>query len=126
MAKFFLVFFLVYLNSVEGQRCDQLPSQSAISSDLAAAAGLSSVELTEGFHNCIVYGEATGRAFTQTTITGRFNAGSRMGQIMYTCVGSAWIPSDVTLDVGVTQNVMVGCSNCSFGTTLADTCTGAL
>ncbi|XP_065920357.1 fibropellin-1-like isoform X2 [Dysidea avara] len=46
-----------------------------------------------------------------------------MGQIMYACVGSAWIPSEVTLDTGLTQNVMVGCSDCNFGTTLADTCT---
>jgi len=125
MAMYLLILCLVYLSSVEGQPCTQLPSQQAISSDLAAGAGLASVELMETFHNCIVYG-ANGNGFTNATITGRFNPGSRLGQIIYTCIDSTWRPTEVVLNTGVTQIVVGGCSDCSSGTTLTQTCTGAL
>jgi len=126
MAMYLLILCLIYFSSVEGQPCTQLPSQQAISSDLAAEAQLASVELMETFHNCIVYG-ANGDTFTMTTVTGRFNPGSRLGQIIYTCVNSAWRPTDpIIIDMGLAQVVVGGCSNCNNGTTLLQTCTGTL
>jgi len=127
MAKFLLIFCLAYLAGVEGQPCMQLPSQSSITSELAAAAGLPSVDLVEVFHNCIVYGEAIGNSFTKTTVTGKFTPGTiRTGQIIYMCDGGVWIPTDVTLDTGLVQNVEGGCSDCNGGIALMQTCTGAL